>query len=280
MTPKRIVNAMLNRLGYQIKRMPQSAPSPIYSAAQYNAVIREVYNLYRLHIFPDLPELNEERLRLLRQLLGTNISEAVYILHTLAASMPLSGDICEFGVAQGTTSALMAYEIMNTRKNIWLFDSFKGLPMPTEKDLLKDDIFNLGTIEAYKGTMACGVDMVTGELRSIDFPLTRAKVVPGFIEETIHQPNLPKEVCFAYVDFDFYEPILIALEFLDDCLAKNGYVVVDDYDWFSTGAKTAVDEFVAAHGSRWEFTLPIPGAGHFAILRKGGSAVLSSKLST
>ena len=146
--------------------------------------------------------------------------------------------------------------------------------MPTEKDLLKDDIFNLGTIEAYKGRMACGVDMVTGELRSINFPWRARSSVPGFIEETIYQPNLPKEVCFAYVDFDFYEPILIALEFLDSRLAKNGYVVVDDYDWFSTGAKTAVDEFVAAHSPRSESTLPIPGSGHFAILRKVSSAEL------
>lgn len=273
MTPKRIVKAMLDHFGYQLQRIPQSPPLPTYSVAQYTAVVREVYNLYRLRMFPDLPEMNEERLRLLRELIGTGISEAIYILRSLAASMQLSGDICEFGVAQGKTSALMAYEIMNTKKNIWLFDLFEGLPMPSEKDLLKDDIFNLGTIEAYKGTMACGVDMVTGELRSIDFPLTRAKVVPGFIEKTIHQSHLPNEVCFAYIDFDFYEPILIALKFLDKRLAKNGYVVIDDYDWFSTGAKTAVDEFIAANRSRWEFTLPIPGAGHFAILRKVGFAV-------
>jgi O-methyltransferase len=269
MRPKRIVKALLNRLGYQINRIPQSPPSRVYVPEHmYTEVIREVYSLYRYSIFPDLPELNDERLRLFRRLIGTNISEAVYIIHSLAASMPLSGDICEFGVAQGTTSALMAYEIMNTTKNIWLFDSFKGLPMPTEKDLLKDDVCGLGTIGAYQGTMACGVDMVTGELHSIDFPPKRAKVIAGFIEETIHQPNLPTEVCFAYVDFDFYEPILVALQFLDRCLMKNGQVIIDDYDFFSTGAKTAVDEFVSAHGSRWEFTLPIPGAGHFAILRK------------
>ena len=74
----------------------------------------------------------------------------------------MSGDICEFGVAQGTTSALMSNEIKGLKeRNLWLFDSFEGLPMPTEKDQLKDDIFSLGSIEAYKGTMACGIDQVS-----------------------------------------------------------------------------------------------------------------------
>ena len=34
-----------------------------------------------------------------------------------------------------------------------LFDSFEGLPMPTERDQLKDDIFALGSMAAYAGAM-------------------------------------------------------------------------------------------------------------------------------
>jgi O-methyltransferase len=278
---KGMVRSVLKQYGYQIKRVPdgkQSVSQPVapvsvpevYSAAVYKSVIREIYELYRHQMFPGLPECTDERLRLLAKLQGTNISEAIYILNSLYNSLPLPGDICEFGVAQGLTSALMAHEIVPTQKNIWLFDSFEGLPKPTEKDLLKDDIFNLGSMEAYEGTMACKVDMVKETLSEISFPFTRAKVVPGFIEETINQPNLPSQVCFAYVDFDFYEPILIALNFLDRVLVPGGSIVVDDYDWFSTGAKTAVDEFVAANGARYEFSLPIAGAGHFAVLKKIG----------
>jgi hypothetical protein len=276
---KGMVRSVLKHYGYQVKRVNNaappvaavSAPAPeVYSATVYKSVIREIYELYRHQMFTGLPECTDQRLRLLAKLQGTNISEAIYILNSLYNSLSLPGDICEFGVAQGLTSALMAYEILPTDKNIWLFDSFEGLPKPTEKDLLKDDIFNLGSIEAYEGTMACKVDMVKDTLSEIEFPFNRAKVVPGFIEETINQPNLPSQICFAYVDFDFYEPILIALNFLDRVLSPGGHVVVDDYDWFSTGAKTAVDEFVAATGSRYEFSLPIAGAGHFAVLKKIG----------
>ena len=40
------------------------------------------------------------------------------------------------------------------------------------------------------------------------------------------------------------------------------------YDFFSTGSKTAVDEFLAANQGRYELSLPIKSAGHFCILEK------------
>ncbi len=192
-------------------------------------------------------------------------------MYYLSKSLDISGDICEFGVAQGATSALMANEVRTTDKNIWLFDSFEGLPRPTEKDVLKDDIFNLGSMEAYAGTMSFKADMVKRRLRDIDFPFSKVRIVPGFIEETIKHPNLPEKVAFAYVDFDFYEPILIALQFLDNTLQQGGFIIVDDYDFFSTGAKTAVEEFLSTRNETYAMSLPIKSAGHFCILEKTGA---------
>ncbi len=222
-----------------------------------------LFEYYRQFTFPEV----DGRKELLNKLIGTNISEALSILHCLNLSIKNNGDICEFGVAQGSTSALMANEIhKRTNKNIWLFDSFEGLPKPTEKDLLKDDIFNLGSMEAYQGTMACGLDMVSARLKDIKFPKERVKVVSGFIEHTINYNSLPEEVCFAYVDFDFYEPIKIALEFLVNRMEKGSFIVVDDYDWFSTGAKTAVDEFVAAFNTKVKLSVASKQLGYFAMI--------------
>ncbi len=55
---------------------------------------------------------------------------------------------------------------------------------------------------------------------------------------------MPEKVSFAYVDFDFYEPIMIALNFLDKVTTSGAMIIVDDYDYFSTDSKIAVDEFV------------------------------------
>jgi O-methyltransferase len=221
-------------------------------------------NLLRLFPSPG----PEGRSELLAQLLGTQLAEAVYVINYLHQSLTLPGDVCEFGVAQGATSALLANEIRHTDKLLWLFDSFAGLPKPHEKDTLIHDMFGLGTMEKYQGTMAYGVNEVLARLQAISYPLPRVKIIPGFIEDTISSGNLPNRVCFAYVDFDFYEPILIALNYLNEHLSTGGCAVVDDYGYFSSGAQAAVDEFVASHSSRFDFILPDKSAGHFAILVK------------
>ncbi|MBF0233112.1 MAG: hypothetical protein HQK65_08760 [Desulfamplus sp.] len=239
--------------------------------SMYTSAIKELEGSYRTFFFKEMPASDETRIKLLSHLLGTSISEGLYILNYLHKVMLLEGDICEFGVAQGFTSALLAYEIQKTDKNIWLFDSFQGLPKPSSKDKLIDDFWNLGSIEAYEGTMACPVSMVKERLREIEFPYERVKIIPGFIDKAICNPdNCPEKVCFAYVDFDFYEPILIALNFLNKALQNGGYIVVDDYGYFSAGAKTAVDEFFEVNKHDYNLICPIEAAGHFCILEKKG----------
>jgi hypothetical protein len=260
------VRKIVNKLGIDFYKYTNTSINPIVLNEKYRKIIEEtvfLFEHYHNYKFP----LNETRIELLHQLIGTNISEALSILHCLNLSLKNEGDICEFGVAQGSTSTLMANEINSLKgKNLWLFDSFEGLPKPTEKDLLKDDIFNLGSMEAYQGTMACGLNMVSSRLKAIEFSENRTKVVAGFIENTIKYDNLPKKVCFAYVDFDFYEPIKIALEFLLGRMDKGSYIIVDDYDWFSTGAKTAVDEFVNAFSDKVKLTVANKTLGYFAII--------------
>ena len=265
---KKIINYVPEKLGFRIIRCTKGDYTQKISIKKYKLLIKEIEGLYRKFLFKELPFMDDEGLYLMSQLKGTNISEAIYILNYLTKSLSLEGDICEFGVAQGATSALMAYKIKETAKNIWLFDSFEGLPKPSKKDILKDDIFKLNSIEAYEGTMSYEANIVTKKLHDIKFPSSRVNIIPGFIEESIKSPDLPEKVCFAYVDFDFYEPILTALNFLDKILMVNGFVIVDDYNYFSTGAKTAVDEFFNDNKEKYKIFLPLESAGNFCILEK------------
>lgn len=235
---------------------------------KYMNLISEVQGVFSELIFPELPRC-DRRIELMAKLFGTRISESMYVIEFLHKSLKLDGDVCEFGVAQGAMSALLANEIQTTTgKKLWLFDSFKGLPYPTEKDKLIDDIFNLGSICKYAGTMSYPVDEVRSRLRDISFPPERVKIVSGFIEETINYKDLPEKVCFAFVDFDFYNPIMISLRFLDAHLSSGGFIVVDDYGFFSSGAKTAVDEFTEEYQVKYEIVFPHKFAGHFCILQK------------
>lgn len=68
------------------------------------------------------------------RLRGTPPTEAFYILEGLNRTRQVPGDVCEFGVAQGETSALIANEIRDvTSRKIYLYDLFESLPKPTQK---------------------------------------------------------------------------------------------------------------------------------------------------
>jgi O-methyltransferase len=234
---------------------------------RYREVVEQLHHCFTDYVFPELP-YREERNVLLEGLLGTSIPEAMWILRSLNSSLHLEGEVCEFGCAHGATSALMANEITQTSKDIWLFDSFKGLSKPCEKDELLNDIFGFGTMAAYEGAMSYPPDVVRAKLDAIGFPNNRINIRAGFVEETLSSGPLPSRVCFAYVDFDFYEPISLALNFLSKVLVPEGCILVDDYGYFSSGAQKAVDEFILRSEGTFDLSLPPEWAGRFALLKK------------
>lgn len=236
---------------------------------QADGTVRELETLYRAHYLPDLPE-HLGRAALLHKLIGTTVGEALYILRHLYLALRVPGDVCEFGVAQGATSRLLAFELLDTERGLWLFDSFEGLPAPSAKDVLIDDIFGLGSMAAYQGTMCHAEDEVRAKLAEVGFPPPRTNIRKGWVDATLAAGDVPAQVCFAYVDFDFYEPIRDALDYLDKVMPVGGHIVVDDYGFFSAGAQAAVDEFVAARPGRYQLSMPVSAAGHFAILEKIG----------
>lgn len=266
---KNLIKRAFAAAGYHLERRDENRPAPV--SAENFANLARAYEQALNARQPETPlPRNERRLALLPRLLGTPPSEAYALLQGLARAERVPGAVCEFGVAQGETSALLANEILASARELHLFDSFAGLPAPSEQDQLKDDIFGLGRIEAYAGTMAFPVERVRARLRAVGFPDSRVVVHEGFIEEVLATDRrLPEAVAFAYVDFDFYAPIKAALEFLDARTSPGAVMVVDDYDWFSTGAKAAVDEFLAARNAgsqRYRCLIPDSVLGHFAVL--------------
>jgi O-methyltransferase len=248
--------------------MPAIVPLAPELTRAYPNLVAQMHDALRQLMFPRLPAV-AGRVELMTKLLGTGVPEAMYVLSELHEAIGDAGDVCEFGVAQGATSALLANEIRHTSKQLWLYDSFLGLPKPSAQDQLKDDIFNLGTMERYEGEMRCASAEVELRLKQIGIGPDRYRLRAGWIRDTLCEgPESPARVCFAYIDFDFYEPIADALDYLDRHLTTNGRIVVDDYDFFSTGAKTAVDEFVRKHTDGYELVLPSKFAGAFCLLRR------------
>lgn len=229
----------------------------------------EIEELYRSFVFPDLPR-DPARAEALHHLHGTTVGEAVHIVHYLHRSLDaVAGDVCELGCNEGHTSRLIASELRDRPdRALWLYDSFEGLPPPTEKDRLIDDIAGRGSMAAYAGDMRAREDQVLDKLALVPFPAERTRIVKGWINQTLAAGQHPPQVAFAYVDFDFYEPIKVALEFLATAMPPGGHIVVDDYGFFSEGAQLAVDEFVAASNGTFVLHMPHPAAGKFCTLER------------
>ena len=271
---KKTIRKILAALGYELTR--SSYPT---AETRFNNFVNlaQAYE-QRLNETEKLILPNEIRHKLLARLLGTPPSEAYYIIQALARCKDVDGDLCEFGVAQGETSALIANEVaLSSDKILHLFDSFEGLPKPSEKDVLINDIGSMGSIEAYSGTMSCPENKVRNRLKTIAYPADRYIIHKGFIEQLIgNDKKLPKKVSFAYVDFDFYEPIKLSLEFLHQVTPSGAIIIVDDYYFFSAGSKIAVDEFIEDKNSSeicYECFVPDIIYGHFAILTKKANRV-------
>jgi hypothetical protein len=127
-------------------------------------------------------------------------------------------------------------------------------------------------MENYTGKMACAEDFVLARLQSISFPSKRYVIHKGYFEELVkHRNNFPEKICFAYVDFDFYEPVKLVLEFFQEKSTVGAIAIVDDYNFFSTSPKLAVDEFIQeqnAQGFIYDCFIPTTELGHFAILTR------------
>lgn len=171
-----------------------------------------------------------------------------------------------FDVAPGYGNA---EEVLASDKELWLFDSFQGLPAPTAEDELIHDVRRLGSMAAYAGAMESPRSFVEKTLAESDFPPERVHIVEGFFDDTTPlQKRLPTQCSFAFVDFDLYKPIVDALAYLHGVLAPGGCVAVHDYGHFSSGAQKAVDRFVEQHRDEYEFRLPYASAWGLAILKR------------
>jgi len=282
---KQVIKQGFRSAGWEISHVSASPPTPAVASAPETieasmarlGLDRLMENFLSLARAEEhrlgLPK-NDRRATLLARQYGTPPAEALYIVKAIMDSRAVQGDVCEFGCAQGETSALIANEILASDKVFHIFDSFEGLPKPTDKDRLKDDIFKLGSMAAYAGQMACPEDMVRSRLEAVGLPRHRYQIHQGFIARVL-EPGapyiLPTQVSCAYVDFDFYEPIQQTLDFLHRITPSGAIILVDDYDFFSTGAKTAVDEFMAEHDGNYLMDIPDTDYGYFAVLTKRDS---------
>jgi O-methyltransferase len=154
----------------------------------------------------------------------------------------IPGNIVECGVCNGGSSGVLATVVEPSRaREVWMFDSWEGLPEPTESD-----VSCLGE-KGEKG-ICLGSEQKVRELffRKLHLSARGKHFVKGWFQDSI--PGKKTEIgkiALLHLDGDWYESVKYCLDELYDQVVPGGFVFIDDYGYWE-GARKAVDEFLAS----------------------------------
>jgi O-methyltransferase len=177
---------------------------------------------------------------------GSKALENAYEVVELIEQRGTQGAIVECGVAEGGTAAMMAMASRTLGKEArvkWFFDSYEGLPAPTEDDYVEGKTGHfirplpegacLGTIEQVSDLM----------FSTLFFHKEEIHLIKGWFQDTV--PNFRDKVgqiAVLRLDGDWYESVKIPLVNFYENLSLGGVVIIDDYAT-CFGSRKAVDEF-------------------------------------
>lgn len=138
----------------------------------------------------------------------------------------VDGDIVEVGVYKGGSAKLIC-EIKGN-KNLYLFDTFEGMPQTGENDIIRQGAFSDVTIEEVKKYLSNYKNVF---LYKGLFPET-AQAIKG------------RNVSFLHLDVDIYKSTFDALQFFYPLMSSGGIIISHDYNSKSCpGVRKAFDEF-------------------------------------
>lgn len=151
----------------------------------------------------------------------------------------IDGDVVEFGCYDGGTSVYLARSLSEVNKKLYVYDSFEGLPEKTSNDSSP-----LGL--AFKpGELSVSKKQFIKNIQKAGAPMPIIK--KGWFSD-LTAGDVPTEICFAYLDGDYYESIKDSLALIESNLTKGAVIIVDDYgNDCLPGASKAVDEWLVKH---------------------------------
>lgn len=224
-----------------------------------SALRRLGYDLVRL-LPPEAtlpPDLSPEETRIwldASRYTMTGVDRAVSLMRAVGHVVhhQVAGDIVECGVWKGGSMMMVAYMLRHlgdTRRDLFLFDTFEGMPPPSDKDARYD---GAGAARLLEGAAddswllaRAGLDAVRANLASTGYPAERMHYVQGKVEDTIPQ-QAPARIALLRLDTDWYESTKHELTHLYPRLATGGILIIDDYGHWR-GARQAADEYFAGH---------------------------------
>jgi hypothetical protein len=156
----------------------------------------------------------------------------------LANGVP--GDLIEAGVWRGGATIFMR-AVLRVHgvedRNVWVADSFEGMPTPNTEKCGADKGYDLSGCEYLRVTL----EDVKANFERFGLFDERVKFLKGWFQDTL--PNAPVDrLAVLRIDCDLYESTMDVLSSLYARVSKGGYVIIDDYySW--PPCRQAVDDF-------------------------------------
>jgi O-methyltransferase len=162
----------------------------------------------------------------------------------------IPGSFVECGVWRGGSMMAVALTLKRLGvkdRDLYLFDTFRGMTPPTEADV---DFAGLACVDLWPilpddGFDSVPVQEVQGALATTGYDPAHLHFIQGRVEETLPD-RAPAEIALLRLDTDYYESTRQELTHLYPRLVPGGVIIIDDYGHFQ-GARKATDEYFADH---------------------------------
>jgi O-methyltransferase len=205
--------------------------------------------------FPD--DFDEEMREIIRAVRGWTMTNNDKLFALITAVRYLirhnvPGDMVECGVWRGGSMQAVARQLLKldvTDRDLYLFDTFEGMPPPTDVDVRWDGKSAAQLLESQERTKLIWAEASLEDVKSgfeaLPYPSERIHYIQGKVEDTVPD-NVPERIALLRLDTDWYESSLHELEHMYDRLVPGGVLILDDYGYWQ-GQKVATDEWLERH---------------------------------
>jgi len=230
---KALVRRITRSLGYDIVRYPPPVVFP-----------------------PDVSTNDAEILQCIAPFTMASLPRQIALIQAVRflVRRSIPGCLVECGVWRGGCSMAMALTLAqegDTSRDVYLYDTFAGMPTPTDADKMHDG--SLAATQMAKRVAAniiepwcyASLDDVRSNMTATRYPEHRVHCVSGLVESTLPSEAPTERIALLRLDTDFYHSTKHELDQLFPRLQPGGILMVDDYGHWE-GAKRAVDEYFEA----------------------------------
>jgi hypothetical protein len=152
----------------------------------------------------------------------------------------IQGDLIETGVWRGGATIFMRGMLKafhDTRRIVWVADSFQGLPKAGKSAYPTDRRERLWAFSQ----LAVPIEEVQANFARYDLLDRQVRFLKGWFKDTLPEAPIDR-LAILRLDGDQYGSTMDALRYLYPKVSAGGYVIIDDY-LNVPGCKAAVDEY-------------------------------------